>query len=540
MSRMKKISALVIAIVMVFTLAACSGNNGGSNAGNTGGNTGGNNQGNTENKGSEDTGDKGIDTSKFVKISYVVLGNKPTNGQFEAVMAEVNKLMKEKINAELEWKWVEWADWQTKYNLTLASGEPIDLITIGTDWLDTWGNAQRGAFLNLDELLPTYAPQTWNSIPEEDWAQSKYNGNIVLIPENDYTQWVNHGFYYRDDWAKEAGITEPIKDWETIGKYLQYIKDNKPDVFPWDAAGQSSTFGGFFTSNSDNLELPISTGYLPIFATKSFDDKYTVNSPVFEDTFLKFATMMKDWADRGFWREDVLNNKNDTRAALRAGLTGMDQHHTQTFGALRVQMDKDQPGSELQMFPFARTRGTNLLELSITHGGTSVGAHSKNPERALMAYDLIRNDEQIYQLINYGLEGVQYEIKDGKRFQPEGYDEAKHGFYADFWGGRVDKFEIPSSTVWDQVEETYYAEYDAIKKTYPYGQFVFDKTPVEAELTAITQVSGEMGPAITYGKAGDPAKAVEEFRNKLKTAGYDKVLAELQRQMDEYKKLMEG
>jgi putative aldouronate transport system substrate-binding protein len=203
-------------------------------------------------------------------------------------------------------------------------------------------------------------------------------------------------------------------------------------------------------------------------------------------------------------------------------------------------MDTDQPGSELQMFPFARTRGTNLLELSITHGGTSVGAHSNNPERALMAYDLIRNDEQIYHLINYGLEGVQYEIKDGKRVQPEGYDEAQHGFYADFWGGRVDKFEIPSATVWDQIEETYYAEYDAIKKTYPYGQFVFDKTPVEAELTAVTQVSGEMGPAITYGKAGDPVKAVEEFRAKLKTAGYDKVLAELQRQMDEYKKLMEG
>ncbi len=303
---------------------------------------------------------------------------------------------------------------------------------------------------------------------------------------------------------------------------------------------QTSTFGGYAQSYTDNLELPISTGYLPVFTTKSFDEKYTVVSPVFEDTFLNFATLMKDWADKGYWREDVLNNKNDNRSALRAGLSGLDQHHTQTFGGLRVTMDKDQPGSELQMFPFARTSGNNLTELSITHGGTSVGAHSKNPERALMAYDLIRNDEEIYHLINYGLEGVQYEIKDGKRVQPEGYDEAKDAFYADFWGGRVDKFEIPSVTTWDQLEETLYAEYDKIKKPYPYGQFVFDKTPVEAELTAITQVTGEMGPAITYGKAGDPAKAVEEFRSKLKTAGYDKVLAELQRQLDAYKQLIEG
>ncbi|GIQ65376.1 hypothetical protein PACILC2_39440 [Paenibacillus cisolokensis] len=157
-----------------------------------------------------------------------------------------------------------------------------------------------------------------------------------------------------------------------------------------------------------------------------------------------------------------------------------------------------------------------------------------------MAYDLIRNDEEIYHLINYGIEGVQYEVKDGKRVQPEGYDETRDSFYSNFWGGRVDKFEIPSINTWDQIEETLYAEYDKIKKPYPYGQFVFDKTPVEAELTAITQVTGEMGPAITYGKAGDPAKAVEEFRNKLKTAGYEKVLAELQRQLDEFKALMEG
>ncbi|MBB6675613.1 ABC transporter substrate-binding protein [Cohnella nanjingensis] len=479
----------------------------------------------------------GVDTSKFVKISYVILGDKPSNGQFEATMKEVNKIMKEKINAELEWKWVEWADWQTKYNLLLASGEPVDLITIGTDWLDTWANAQRGAFLNLDDLLPKYAPFTWESVPQENWAQSKYNGKIVLIPEDAYTQWVNHGFFYRGDWAKEAGITEPIKDWDGMEKYMQYVKDNKK-IVPWDATGGTSTFGGWTQSYTPNLELPMSTGYLPVFAAKSYDERYTAVSPVFEDTFLDFAKKMKSWGDKGFWREDVLNYKGDTRTLLKGGLTGVDQHHTQTFSGLRVDMDREQPGSELQMYPFSRTSG-NLMELSITHGGTSIGAHSKNPERALMAYDLIRNDEKVYRLINYGIEGVQYEIKDGKRVRPASYDPKKHEFYSDFWGGRNDKLEIPSDTTWDQIG-TIYAEYDKIKKPYPYGQFVFDKTPVEAEITAISQVTGEMGPAITYGKAGDPVKAVEDFRNKLKAAGYEKVLAELQRQLDAYKKQIEG
>jgi putative aldouronate transport system substrate-binding protein len=535
MSTVKRFTMALLALVIVISLAACGGNS------NSGGNSGSGGSANAGSGGSNSGGgdDGKIDTSKFVTINYVVLGDKPKNGQLEKVMEKVNAIMKEKINAELQWKWVEWADWQTKYNLLLASGEPLDLITIGTDWLDTWGNAQRGAFKPLNDLLPKYAPQTWAEISQEDWEQSKYKDDIVLIPENHYTQWVNHGIYYRGDWAKEFGITQPITDFETLGKYFQGIKDNKKGVVPWDVNGTNGTlYNGFATSWTDNIELPISTGYAGVFYGKSYDERYTVDSPIFNDDFIKFATMMKEWADKGYWREDVLNYKGDTRAALQAGQTGADAHHTQTFKGLRVQMDKKQPGSELQMFAYSDTRG-NLISMPITHGGTSVGAHSKNPERALMAYELIRQNEEVYRLINYGMEGVQYEIKDGKRTLPAGYDEARDKFYTDFWGGRVDRFEIPSDQDWDGIGEIY-AKYDKIKKPFPYGKFVFDKTSVDAEMTAISQVVGEKMPAILFGKAGDPAQAVNDLREKLKAAGYDKVKDEIQRQLDEYKKLMEG
>ena len=81
-----------------------------------------------------------------------------------------------------------------------------------------------------------------------------------------------------------------------------------------------------------------------------------------------------------------------------------------------------------------------------------------------------------------------------------------------------------------------YKKFDEIKKPFPYGKFVFDKTSVDPEMTAISQVVGEMGPAILFGKTKDPAQAVEEFRNKLKAAGFEKVKTEIQRQLDEFKK----
>jgi putative aldouronate transport system substrate-binding protein len=530
MRKKSTIFTMAMAVILTISLAACSSSN---NAGTTKA-PDSTTAATTDSK----AADTKIDTSKFVTISYVMMGDKPKNGQLETVMEKVNAIMKEKINAKLELKWVEWADWQTKYNLLLASGEPIDLITIGTDWLDTWPNAEKGAFLPLDNLLPKYAPVTWQEIPAEDWEQSKSNKQIVLIPEDHFTQWVNHGFYYRGDWAKEFGITSPIKDFETLGKYLQGVKDNKKDVVPYDANGTNGiNLGGYINSTTDAIDLNIPTGYSNIFFAKSFDDKYTAYSPVFDDTAVNFAKLMKEWADKGFWREDVLNNKTDNRAALKAGKSALDQHHTQTFKGLRVEMDKAQPGSELQMFAFSDTRN-NLISMPITHGGTSIGAHSKNPERALMVYEMIRQNKEVYQLMNFGLEGVQYEIKDGKRTRPAGYDEAKHGFSTNFWGGRMDKFEIPTDTDWTGMPDIY-AKYDKIKKPYPYGRMVFNKSAVDAEMTAVTETISKLLPAIAYGKVADPVKAVEEFRAKLKTAGYDKVLAEIQKQLDAYKTLVE-
>lgn len=516
---------IVLVLLLTFSLAACNG---------------------TEKTGKEKTNSSTkvnengeVDTSEFVKITMMTLGDKPTNGQLEKVMEEVNAKLKEKVNAHIEVKWIEWADYMTKYNLTLASGEPVDLIITATDWLDAWGNAQKGAFMDITELLPQYAPQTWEEVSEESWDETKYNGKIVMIPEDAYTQWVNHGFFYRTDWAKEFGITEHIKDFEMLGEYFQGIVDHKPGIIPWDTPGTNvTTAWGYLNSYSDAIELPITTGVFPIYWGKSYDDFTTVTSPVFEDIFIDYAKLMKEWADKGYWRTDVLNYKGDTRELFQAGKTGADQHHTQTFSGLRTQMDLKQPGSEIDMFAWSDTRD-NLISMSITHGATAVGAHSKNPERALMVYDLIRNDEEIYKLFNYGMEGVQYEIVDGKRAQPEGYDETKDSFATNFWGGRVDKFEIPSEDTWEGVADIY-AKYDKIKKPFPYGRFVFDSKPVDAEIAALSQVTAQMVPAIAFGKAGDPEKAVKDLRKRLEAAGYEKVLNEIQKQMDEYKKLVDA
>ena len=101
-----------------------------------------------------------------------------------------------------------------------------------------------------------------------------------------------------------------------------------------------------------------------------------------------FAVMMDRWADKGFWREDVLNYEGETRELFYAGQSGADQHHTQTFvTGITNNMNEKQPGSDPKFYPFCAT-SENLVRDIVTHGACAVGANSDNAERALMVYDI--------------------------------------------------------------------------------------------------------------------------------------------------------
>lgn len=534
MKATKRLIALLMMLVLTVAMAGCSGTE---DTSSDGGDTGKTEK--TEDKSSSKTDSNDANAEEeleFVELTFLMMGNVPTNGQLELAMEEWNKILEEEINAHLKIEWVEWADWLTKYNLLMASGEPIDLITSG-DWLDMWPNAQKGAFMPLDDLLQ-YAPLTTADVTAEEWETCKLDGTTYFFPEQNYTQYVNHGFFYRGDWANEFGVE--VTDFETLGQYFQGVKDSQEGVVPWDANGSlAALYEGWVTSKTDALELlMVPTGYHRAIYAESKDAKYTAISPIFDDTFMDFAKTMQEWGDAGYWREDVLNFKGDTRELFKAGQTGADQHHTQTYRGLRHEMDELIPGSEIGFYPFGSTR-KNLTQLSVIHGATAVGANSKNPERAIMAYEILRQNEEFYRLFVYGREGVQYDIVDGVRVRPEGYNDADHGFYTDFWSGREDKFELPTDTEYPGIYDIW-AEFDSYAIPDPYARFIFDRTPVEAELAAISDVTSALGPAITFGKTGDPEAAVIEYREKLKKAGIDKVLEEVQRQLDAYKAEIEG
>lgn len=528
----KRIMALILSVIMLLSLAGCSG---GGNKNNTDNST-------TTNQGNSDTGSKdtGIDTSKHEVINFLVLGNKPTNGRLEAMLKELNKILTEKVNAELQLTYVEWADWQTQYNVQLLSGDTsLDIITTATDWLYAWENTQKGAFLPLsDDMLKTYAPKTYAQVSaDNDWDICKYKGEVYFIPEDHYTQYTNHGMFYRGDWAKEAGLTDgTVSKFEDLTTYFKYIKDNKEGVVPWDAnKGSGEILSAYIQSHTDFRTLiGVNAGNYAFWATKPGDA--TVSAPMMEDdTIYAAADLMKQWNDMGVWREDVLNYDGDTREELYAGTSGADQHHSQTFySQVKPNMDIKQPGSDAKMYAWG-SENNNIAKDLKTHGAAAISANSKHPERALMVYDLLRNDEQCYRLINYGIEGTDYIVTDdGKLGYPEGYDQSTDALGSDYWCGRNDDLELVNSFNWSGQTDMI-ANLNKIAYDYEYENLIINKDKIDTAQAAIASVLSEYIPQLAWGKFDDPKAKIDEMRDKIKAAGYDDVKASIQADLDAFK-----
>ena len=87
-------------------------------------------------------------------------------------------------------------------------------------------------------------------------------------------------------------------------------------------------------------------------------------------------------------------------------------------------MEKKQPGSDPQFYYWGE-ENQNVQHPLKEHGACAISANSTHPERALMVYDLLRNDEECYRLLNYGIEGEDYIVtEDGQAGQTDGFDSS--------------------------------------------------------------------------------------------------------------------
>ncbi|SDX99824.1 ABC transporter substrate-binding protein [Paenibacillus sp. CF384] len=493
---------LSVALTMGLVLTGCGGANSDESNGNT-------------SSTKENAGKTAVDISKKVELNMYLIGSPAKD--YDMVLAEVNKKLEKDINATVKVNWVGWADFGTQYPLLLASGEPIDLIYAST-WTNFYSNARKGAFLAIEDLAKQYAPKSLAQITPDAYKQTEVDGHLYAMPAQ-FFQYGDMGYIVRGDLMDKYGL-KTIENLDDYGKYLDAVVKNDSQLDP---SGQISSSGGLesYYANANGYYNILATQYSPFMV--SMDDASAKIVNLYEtDGISDYYKKMKEWGDNKYWSKSILSNKDDKM--FENGKAASNLHNQDSWKGAYMK----HPDWDVRFFPNSKY----TYKTSAMQDGMAIPASAANPERALMFLELLRTDQSYYNLLTYGIEGKHYEITADNKlkaldldgFAPEGYCS---------WGFKSPEFYKEPVDSPPNIDEVRKQLSDRALDN-PYALFTPDFEPVKNEMAALNNVVQQYALPLNYGYIKDPAEGLKTLVDKIKNAGSDKIIAEMQKQLDAF------
>ena len=487
MKNLKKVVAILLAAIMAVSVCACgdSGNGG--------------------------SGDK-VTINVFRKTFNLAT---PDDAQVKKVEDAINAYIADKCNVQIKITDIA-GEYEDKANLALANGE-IDLLWTAS-WESTIGTKDlfaANAVYDITDLLPGTA--LYGSMDAKQWEASKYKGRNYFIP------------VYKDN----------------VEGYDFMIRKAVADKHGWDLSGvkKLADLEGFLAdAKADGLKYPFLTQKTAMFYRwyiDSFDfftgdstsnwvsvDRKTneVVDTILTPEYEEFCTLMCKWAEAGYISEDeVTKTTTDTTT------------QTQDW-AITWWTDLPNNGEANGRY------GQEVVMASATnrylHTDSNLGScycisAQCTEEKAKACIDfmgLLYTDSKLADMYTFGIEGEDYD------YTADGYvDQHSEKYNHSMW-------ESASATVVTCPKENpytaqMYIEFNNGADISCANGFQFDKTPVEAAYTACQNVFEEYGFVLENGgyASADVKATIQAYQAALDEAGYQEVLAEFQKQYNEWK-----
>lgn len=528
---MKKILAMLLALVMVLGLAACGGGNDAT-------------QTPDANKPADSTpttsgGDKQDDAPAASDLEPVTLriwfhGSTVSPDASAKVMESVNAYLQDKINVTLEPIWGTWGDFDTATVTALAGGDDVD-IYFTCNWSANEYNsyARDGYWVKLDDLLPTYGADLLTTIPDGIWECAKTNGydgmGVYAVPalKDTATQncWDLNGTllaelgYDVDAFVESASMNPDFYYSDEFEEALQKAKDYKGgDFYP--LVGEPVVFERIATGTAivtgDLNGAPVLSYYYDV-EHPSTDIGSKIVCKYATPEFKKFAERTYYLSQKGFISPQTQNvdTANNYREACASTGDYLISSQSYAFGC---ELDYARArGIDVRMIP------TDAPYMDATSGQgamMAISATSKNPERALMFLNLLNTDPELMTLMNYGVEGYTYNKNADGTIT---FIDDTRANYSPWRNGMGNIRILPPTSdegidYWDRFS-AYYDSAEAL----PYGSFILDTSELSNEATALANVYGQYGFQL-MGGATNPDTVLPEFLAKLEEAGIQKLL----------------
>ncbi len=473
--------------------------------------------------------DSDVDLSEHVTLTMYLYGSEAQAAP--QVMEEFNKKLTADMNTSLEIKYIDWGDISTKYPLLWASGEYFDLAYCSQESPVTFNTlATQGSLYDLTEILDKYAPK----LKEKEVEAGNMDG--ISIDGSVYgiaslsPGFNTYGFVYNKANCDEWGI-DYVTDLKSMEDYCDASVAH--GMYPLNADSELSVqlYRMFVAETGkwvDAPGIPINQMYL----VADYDDYQNIIHPAFTEEFEEYVKLMDEWEKKGYWPSDIMSSTTGGKDQYKNGQTTAYIAHmpdwTGSYGNIHANLENQ----DIDAWHPAEDNNKVMIS-NPSQDLTVINANSKYPERCIMLIEKIMTDESYYDLFQYGIEGVQFEKKDGYLERPESYNEETDGFGLAAWAYGNREFQLKQHSE----HPTRYALSDKWRQNHisnPYDGFGFDSGNVTAELSAVANVNAELGNQLMLGKTDNVDEALERYREQLKAAGIETIIDEVKNQLASY------
>lgn len=472
------------------------------------------------------------DNEGVINLRWLLLGPGKQYDS-ERVWSEFNKKLEEKLpNTVLSIDCLTNSEFYEKWRLTTASGENVDLVWTG--WLVPYvSEVRKGAYMPLDSLIDAYAPHIKEELPESLFEQARVDGKIYSVPN--YQMIVNNrlGIYTPKELSDKYMDCEKVEEvflknetmteqcYDLIEEYLENLK-NKGLI---NLGLSTSTFYWFATKGYEEVADP--------FVVRIGDPEFKIVNK-FETPEVKLMfDKMADWFKKGYIRQDILALQNPR----------LDEGKKDKY-VLWVHNDfKNSAEGATLRYKYPIRVISAESRYYVKNGGpgtaTAISSTSLHPEQAMKLLGLLQSDEgtDLFNMLVYGIEGEHYKKTSDRRIQTIDYmvqpdNTAKYGLWKWAVGNTFKGYytlEVP-----DYWEDYIKNEVNAKAILSPIIGFKVNTDPIKTELLQINTVVKEYENSLMHGALPNHKSYYDDFIQKMKKNGSDRIVEVIQEQIDEY------
>ncbi len=454
----------------------------------------------------------------------------------DIIQAALDEYFLEKLNCKVNLHFMLPADYNTQVPTMLSSGEKVDMVYVNTN-IPYGTYAEMGAFYPIDTIWDEYGPNVKNLFSEGVWEGVRHtDGHIYAVPTLKDNAYII-GYTYNDTLATELGIDMANTGWESFNDIEELLtealalrNEKHPEwkdmplipgteiKIPYFFAGEQFVSGKMFAiCNIPGIEVA------PEYDVDTVFNLYETDA-YREAVLLKQRLVASGISayDYSVFERNVMYEPS-TLLAPAWGYTWVEES---IYG--------EEFDTKLAVFDNVWTDTGNY-----TTACTAIGANCVDPERALMVIDAFNSDPYLATMMRFGVEGEHWELDaEGNMQLCNRNADATNPGWLEWYGipfGNLTIIDGPESRIGeDGIMLKKMAEYNDNAILAAHMGFVFDTAPVENEIAACNNVIGEYY-YIQQGRLDSQDAvnaAVDEFVAKLKANGSDKIVAEVQAQLD--------